>query len=78
MDDSRSETSSSITNLKEKAALGAAPGAGVTKIKRNNGSTTNGASKSSAAQGTVNGSAPADAAQHLPKVRYSSINASSL
>lgn len=68
IDDSRSETSSTITNLKDKAALGPVTGgAAVSKNKRNM------TGQNSSSKATTNGTgAGSSAAEHHPKVRPSS------
>ncbi|OCT50925.1 hypothetical protein CLCR_08830 [Cladophialophora carrionii] len=62
VDDSRSETSSTITNQKEKSALGPTSGSGVSKGKKSAPGGHNGASAGSKAAVTGNGSTAAPAA----------------
>ncbi|ETI27378.1 hypothetical protein G647_09568 [Cladophialophora carrionii CBS 160.54] len=62
VDDSRSETSSTITNQKEKSALGPTSGSGVSKGKKSVPGGHNGASVGSKATVTGNGSTAAPAA----------------
>ena len=70
LDDSRSETSSTIFNLKEKNSLGAGTGAGISKQKKNAGPTQNSTAKN-AANTTAATAAAAVADPNSARVRSS-------